>query len=172
MQATQTWRHTHPGTMIAAVAVVLLLTIALVYVTFESGGERVSGSNTSAIGDHAVDRATFLEQNLVQIPYTPPRVLSAEEIAYWDAFWEANAPVRPSAAYVAGPHEVAGGNEGAIAAPAADPALNWTRSVDQGEGYIGGLTEFEYGSDGSTDPAAAPTTEYPTDPYDGGFTDH
>jgi hypothetical protein len=168
MQAAQTWRHTHPGTMIAAVAVVLLLTMALVYVSFESRGESVSGSNTSALGDHAVDRATFLEQNMIQIPYTPPRVLSAEEIA----FWEANTVVRPSAAYVAGPHEVAGGNEGTMAAPAADPALDWTRPVGQGEGYVGGFTEYEYGSDGSTDSSTVPVPEYTADPYNGSLTEH
>jgi hypothetical protein len=132
MQATQTWRHTHPGTMIAAVAVVLLLTMALVYVSFESRGESVSGSNTSELGDHAVDRATFLEQNLIQIPYTPPRVLSAEEIA----FWEANTLQQPSAAYVAGPHQVAGGNEGALAAPSADPVTEYTADP-----YAEGFTE-------------------------------
>ena len=168
MQAAQTWRHTHSGTMIAAVAVVLLLTSALVYVSFESRGETVSRPNTSALGAQPVDRATFLEQNMIQIPYTAPRVLSAEQIA----FLEANTLQQPFVAYVAGPHEMAGGNEGAIAAPPADPAISWTRSVGQGEGYVGGLTEYEYGSDGSTDPSAAPATEYTTDPYDGSLIEH
>lgn len=121
MQAAHTRRYVLTGSMLAAVAIAVLITLTIVVTSSQTGAGRTS-ERTLAVPQTAnpFDQVAFLEMNTLQIPYSGPQVRSAEEVM----LWESNTLLVPYSAPVQSSADIAFREANTLQIPYSPPALN------------------------------------------------